>query len=165
MLVKSVNDLVDVNAHLDKGILECPVSGIKIDIENDTCRNINDIRFSYIVPCGCLINSKTLNNLISETKDSIDEKCPVCNTAFEVTNVIEINPKSDILHNRLKQRINKLQENGKYHNLKEKIVKKKNDKAQKRKTEDASADGVQTKKQTVIKGDQDSIHLQKTSRV
>lgn len=125
--IKSLNDVQQLQISLDtsKGILECPVSNIIIDLQKDTDVKLSDAQFSYIVPCGCSMNTKMLYELIGlKSLDVISEEtnkaCPHCNATFDARNIIPISAYlgDSRIKNRLQERLERLQGENLFHNLK-----------------------------------------------
>lgn len=128
--IESLNDIVLLNIKLDEHILECPLSNKRLDIEKDLNLKLSDVQFSYIVPCGCTMNTKMLRELIGYDKmdlkeeENLDNKCPVCLNVFKLSNIVDINPQDKEIENSLKSRMGNLKEKGLNHNLKPQKVKK-----------------------------------------
>lgn len=128
--IESLNDIVLLNIKLDEHILECPLSNKRLDIEKDLNLKLSDVQFSYIVPCGCTMNTKILRELIGYDKmdlkeeENLDHKCPVCLNVFKLSNIVDINPQDKEIENSLKSRMGNLKEKGLNHNLKPQKVKK-----------------------------------------
>lgn len=140
----SINQFVNLNILLDKNVLKCPISEIEINIENENDvnqnKNLNDIIFCYIVPCGCVMNFHFLKQLIDfdETELNKNFSCPVCNKRFESSNLIKINPTDLKLQEYLKKRIQTLTAQSKYHNLESMVKKKKKRKLHKEEPDSSS---------------------------
>lgn len=123
--INSLNDIVELKIDLSsEGVLKCLVSDAKIDINNDSNAGLADVMFSYIVPCGCVINSKVLHSLISDDDEEVE--CPACGNGFDSADIIDINNLDKETRDKLDRRMKKLRENGLYHNLK-KVKKRKRD--------------------------------------
>lgn len=118
--IRSLNDVVNLNILLIEDTLKCPISDITVDLksDDDNKNNIQNIQFSYIVPCGCVMNKLILDKL--ETT-----KCPNCGEVFSMENVIDINPQDEEIRHLQRRRISKLKKLGQYHNLKYRTKKNK----------------------------------------
>jgi hypothetical protein len=123
MRIGSLNDIVQLNIDLASGVLRCPLSNTTVYINKDVELKLTDIQFSYIVPCGCTMNTKVLNELTNDD-DTSNLKCPVCSTSYERSNIIDINPQDEKMKKRLQNRMDKLKELKLYHNLKPRKTKK-----------------------------------------
>ncbi|GMF98004.1 unnamed protein product [[Candida] boidinii] len=110
-------------------------------INNNTKKNSNFFlqNIVYISPCGCLINSNFLNELINfeksrlnikknSSKDiKIDMNCPICSKSFNTLNIIPINKYGfgNEIKSFLDNRLLELNNLGLSHSLKELKVTKK----------------------------------------
>lgn len=124
--IKSINDVVQLNVQLENGKLTCPLSNKTLDIDENVETgklNFTDVQFSYLVPCGCVMNSKLLKEVVGD-KDKVEGKCPVCSTSFKMCDVIDIYPYDSKSRKRLEDRMKMLKAKGYYHNLKERKTKK-----------------------------------------
>jgi hypothetical protein len=148
MNIKSLNEvqLVNVDIDIEQGILKCPASNITIDLNKDTDVKLADAQFSYIVPCGCTMNAKMLNELVGlKTSDMLTEKsmhkCPSCGGSFDARDIIPIS--ASLIDNRLKERLQerltRLTSEGLYHNLKPRKMRNK-------RKHDANEEGKQLKR-------------------
>lgn len=124
VMIASLNDVVELNIELEheKGILRCLVSDVQVNINNDSNVALTDVLFSYIVPCGCTMNTKVLKSLVDLEREADEkrkkQKCPFCSHLFNVTDVIDINNCDIKIRKGLEKRMDRLKEEGKYHNLK-----------------------------------------------
>lgn len=131
---ESLNDVVQLKIGLEKNKLTCPLSNITLDITKDQDLKLSDVQFSYIVPCGCTMNTKILRELGGfseetsrvgkETAEETAKNCPVCSTPFNVSDIIDINPQNSKSKDRLLLRKDRLRAQGLYHNLKRRKAKK-----------------------------------------
>lgn len=121
----SINDFVTLKIDIKHNHLNCIVSNTSIDLNNDNPKDLklSDIQFSYIVPCGCTMNTKILKGLISSDDEII--KCPSCSNPFRSSDIIDINSQDEKVKEVLKERLNRLLQSGFYHNLKKIKPKKK----------------------------------------
>lgn len=109
---KSLNDVIDIKIRLENGKLTCPLSGKVVDLLDDDV-TLQELQFSYIVPCGCAMNTKVLRDLNAV-------RCPLCHEPFDQQNIIDINGNEA----ELQKRMDTLMEKRLYHNLKERKRKK-----------------------------------------
>lgn len=131
--IESLNDVVQLDVKLEGNKLTCPLSGLTLDTDHDGDYKLSDVQFSYIVPCGCTVNSKILRELVGDSKESGElkgaeteaaKKCPVCSSLFTLSNIVDINPQDTATQKRLQIRIDNLKAGGFYHNLKRRKTKK-----------------------------------------
>lgn len=121
--IKSLNDVIQLKIDLNSDVLKCKISNISVNLNNDSTLKLSDVQFSYIVPCGCTMNSKILKALIDVASEG-DLKCPLCSKSFTSSNIIEINSQDDKVKENLKNRIIQLKDDKFYHNLKPRKSKK-----------------------------------------
>ena len=132
--IESLNDVVQLDIKLEGNKLTCPLSGLTLDIDDEGDLKLSDVQFSYIVPCGCTVNSKILRELVGDSAElgerkgaetEAAKKCPVCSSLFTLSNIVDINPQDTATQRRLQLRMDNLKAGGFYHNLKRRKTKKK----------------------------------------
>lgn len=128
--ISSLNDFVELKIDLcpEEGTLKCLVSDLKVNINDDSKVGLRDVMFSYIVPCGCVMNTKMLHSLINSSGEDDDVnselKCPACSTKFRAVDIIDINNLDEKVKEKLDKRMKRLRDDGQYHNLKKVKMKK-----------------------------------------
>lgn len=107
--IKSMKDFVELQITTDERNDDkwvCPISKKESG------------KFVYIVECGHVFSESAMKNIDDLTN------CMVCDTCFDQSNVITINPADEADMERLKSRINSLKENELTHSLKKASSKK-----------------------------------------
>lgn len=126
--IKSMKDFVELKICTDEGNDDkwiCPISKKESG------------KFVYIVECGHVFSESAMKNIDDLTN------CVVCETSFEQSNVITINPVDQADIERLESRMNGLKERGASHSLKKMASKKA---SKKRKSETKEHSGTKAQK-------------------
>lgn len=120
--IKKLNDVIELQ-NLEEAYCKgeededlIPI-GLKCKFGDDLLGS-SSLQYVYLIPCGDVLPRDALNL----TKNSV---CPVCQSNFENKNLIPLNPTFLDDEYKLQQRINELDLQHKFHNLKPKGSKKK----------------------------------------